>query len=230
LGERIVTAASKSDAGWSWGDDSTGFQSKRPLTGLGHGAAGFGWALLELFQVSGERRYLEGGEQAFRYEQSWFRDPPGNWPDFRFFDGEAEPPPYGLAWCQGATGIGLTRLRALKICPSEQYRNDVAAALRAVEVSLAEGPPPGERDFSLCHGVAGMGDFLLEASRVLSDPGAEAKVKQLAMAAAARHRTKPDGWPSGVQAGSNPSLMLGVAGVGYFLLRLTGPRLQSILL
>lgn len=230
LGDRIMAAAIKTEAGWSWGDDSTGFRSARPLTGLGHGAAGFGWALLELFSATGEERFLSGAEQAFNYERSWFREPPGNWPDFRYFDGESEPPPYGVAWCQGAPGIGLTRLRALEIRPDEHYRGEVAAALRAVTTNLDDAPPPADRDFSLCHGLGGIGEFLLETARVLKDSDSATMAYRLAAAGADRHGVDPAGWRCGVSCGTNPSLMLGLAGIGYFFLHTADPTLTSILL
>ena len=200
------------------------------MTGLGHGAAGFGWALLELYRTTGRRRFLEGSENAFQYERSLFRDPPGSWPDFRFNDGVSEPPPYGVVWCQGVSGIGLTRLRALEICPNAVLRNEVSAALRAVTARLSIGPL-AEGDFSLCHGAAGMADFLVECGRILEDDTATALAHQVAVASATRYAANPATWPSGVPGKTgNPSLMLGLAGAGLLFLRLEDPGLRSILL
>ena len=39
-----------------------------------------------------------------------------------------------------------------------------------------------------------------------------------------------DGWPCGTPAGENPSLMLGLAGIGHFYLRLAVPSVPSILI
>lgn len=47
LADNLLQAADKSDAGYSWG--APAFRHQRNLTGFSHGAAGVGYALLELF-------------------------------------------------------------------------------------------------------------------------------------------------------------------------------------
>ena len=230
LGERIMAAAHRHDDAWSWGEDATGFVTDRDLTGFGHGAAGIGWSLLELFARSGDTRYRDAGLRAFGFENRWFDAARDNWPDFRFVRDDDEAAPFGLAWCLGAPGIGLSRIRALAICPSADLRRDAEAAIRAVARRMRATTSLGTEDFSLCHGWAGIGDFLMDADRALPETDAGHLLETIAVDGAAHNSTSPEKWHSGMQRGYSPSLMLGLAGVGYFYLRLADSAVPSILL
>lgn len=231
LGELIVGAADKDAAGWKWGDDATGFHGQRPLTGYGHGAAGIGLALLELFAATGDTRFRDAGRESFRYEDSLFDPTHDNWPDFRYSAASGDDGHFGVAWCLGAGGIGLSRMRAIAIEGAiPQYRRDVDAALRAVRHRLDDTADPGSDDFSLCHGWAGLGDFALLASGALDGPQARALAEQIAERGADANAGSPERWRCGLQHGSHPSLMLGLAGIGYFYLRLADPTVPSLTL
>jgi lantibiotic modifying enzyme len=227
LGRRTVAAANRSDDGWSWPVPAGAIEACRPLTGLAHGAAGIGWSLLELGNATGAGEMIEAAHRAFRYENRWFRPAEDNWPDFREEDGDDAPA--CVAWCHGAPGIGLTRLRAVEL-GFDAYRADAEAAIRTTRSSLADRDGWIDGDFSLCHGHAGLGEVLRYASRVLGQPGIGELVWEAAAAGAARFADGPASWPCGVRRGSNPSLMIGLAGIGYFFLGLTDPALPSVLL
>jgi len=227
LGRRTVAAATRSDEGWSWPVQVGGIEAARPLTGLAHGAAGIGWSLLELGSATGAGEMIEAAHQAFRYENRWFRPAEDNWPDFREEDGEEAP--VCEAWCHGAPGIGLTRLRAVEL-GFDFYRTDAEAAIRTTRSALADRDRWVDGDFSLCHGRAGLGEVLRYASRVLGQPGTGELVWEAAAAGAARFAGTPASWPCGVRRGSNPSLMIGLAGIGYFFLGLADPAVPSVLL
>ena len=227
LGRRTVAAATRSDDGWSWPVQIGAIEASRPLTGLAHGAAGIGWSLLELGNATGADEMIEAAHQAFRYENRWFRPAEDNWPDFREEDGDDAP--VCEAWCHGAPGIGLTRMRAIEL-GFDRYRADAEAAVRTTRSSLADRDRWIDGDFSLCHGRAGLGEVLRYASRVLGQPGTEELVWEAAAAGAARFAGTPANWPCGVRRGSNPSLMIGLAGIGYFFLGLADPALPSVLL
>ncbi len=227
LGRRTVAAATRSDDGWSWPVAQGGIEASRPLTGLAHGAAGIGWSLLELGKTTGAQEMIEAAHQAFRYEHRWFRPAEENWPDFREEDGDDAPA--CVTWCHGAPGIGLTRLRAIEL-GFDGYREAAEAAVRTTRSSLADRDGWIDGDFSLCHGRAGLGEVLRYASRVLVRPGMEKLVWEAAAGGAARFADQPASWPCGVLRGSNPSLMIGLAGIGYFFLGLADPALPSIVL
>ena len=227
LARRTIATAIRSDDGWSWPVAAGAIEAARPLTGLAHGAAGIGWSLLELGNATDSAEMTQAAQQAFRYENRWFRPAEDNWPDFREEDGEDAPT--CVAWCHGAPGIGLTRLRAVEL-GFDAYRADAEAAMRTTRSSLADRDSWIDGDFSLCHGHSGLGEVLRYASRVLGRPEFAELVSEAAAAGAARFADEPASWPCGVRRGSNPSLMIGLAGIGYFFLGLADPALPSMLL
>ena len=111
-----------------------------------------------------------------------------------------------------------------------RYKADIAAALSAVERFSEAAPDLGNADFSLCHGWAGIGDFLLSATRRERSALADRLLETIVTAGGAVHRGKPGGWHCGIQRGSTPSLLLGLAGIGHFLLRVGDPSVPSVLL
>jgi lantibiotic modifying enzyme len=231
LGERIVAAAAQDASGWKWGDDATGFHSQRPLTGYGHGAAGIGLALLELFAATGDTRYRDAGREAFHYENGLFDPTRENWPDFRYSADTGDRGHFGVAWCLGAAGIGLSRLRALQIDPATpRHRLDAEAALRTVRRRLTSSTDPGSEDFSLCHGWAGLGDFAWLAAEALGSTEARSLGEEIADRGASANAGSPGRWHCGMQRGTHPSLMLGLAGIGHFYLRVADPTVPSLTL
>lgn len=234
LGRRLLAAAQKSKQGASWA--SSALPSTRNLTGFSHGAAGIACALLELCNATGDGRFRRGAEAAFRYERSWFDAQAQNWPDLREEPGEPRPSrrafPFATAWCHGSAGIALSRIRAFEILNDPTCKAEALVGLRttrkAVEVSL----DAGSADFSLCHGLAGKAEVLLYGSRALGPDAGEAHETALAVAARGieRYHQRENPWPCGAPGGENPGLMLGLAGIGSFYLRLSGVPAPLILL
>ena len=131
LGEHLLTHAHRADDGWSWTTmPSMGPAPQKDLAGYSHGAAGIALALLELHRRTNDARFLEGALGGFAYERACFSHEHHNWPDFRSF---ASPNPqqlgYSLAWCHGAPGIGLSRLRAFALTGDETYKQEAEAAI-----------------------------------------------------------------------------------------------------
>jgi hypothetical protein len=226
LGDALVAVADKTAAGYSW--PARAIRPARHLTGLAHGAAGIGYALLELYAVIGNAAYREAAEQAYAYERHWFDADAGNWPDFRVAAGRTRRArAFAVAWCHGAPGIALTRLRAYELLGDARYQAEAGVALattrRAVEAALTAGGS----DFCLCHGLAG------QAEVVLAGPAAPPSADLVAAVAArgiAAARAAGGAWPCGTGGGETPGLMLGLAGIGLFYLRLHAPRTPTPLL
>jgi len=214
----LLEEASRSDDGWSWKT----IPASRDLTGFSHGASGIAWALIELHSVTREQRFRDAALQAFRYERTCFNAAEQNWPDFR-----AEQASYPVFWCHGAAGIGLSRLRAWQLLGDEQLLAEAQVALQTViehSASLAS--------FSLCHGRAGNADVLISASQVLREEIRLRSAEAIAQDGLERYERRRIPWPCGLpDANETPDLMLGLAGIGYFYLRLADPeRIPSVLL
>ncbi|HEX8220990.1 MAG TPA: lanthionine synthetase LanC family protein [Chloroflexia bacterium] len=234
LGEQLLKRAAKSDIGWSW--QTLGTSTLHDLTGFAHGTAGIGHALLELNRATGKAQFLEAAEQAFRYERHWFSPAHENWPDFRNLDDGQQVDMsanlnYGVAWCHGAPGIGLSRVRAYSLLREGAYRAEAEAALRTVMRSVSPSTG-GWGNYSLCHGLAGNAELLICAARALGDSSYKAMADAVGDSGIAQYGQQNMPWPCGVMGGGeNPSLMLGLAGIGYFYLRLYDPdKVPSVLI
>lgn len=206
------------------------------LTGLSHGAAGVGYALLELSHVTGEAAYRSAAASAFTYERRWFDRDAWNWPDFRGQPTrtrrQAGPRVFSTTWCHGAPGIALSRLRAYELTKDATYRDEALIGLRTTDLATQRWLRAGEQNFSLCHGLAGNADVLYEGARVLGLDGAGGadRAVDIARTGIAASAARGYRWPCGTGSGETPGLMLGLAGIGYFFLRLHSPGIPSCLL
>lgn len=224
-GEHLIAKAQSMTQGIAW---VTPMPVTQPLTGLAHGAAGIAWALLELCDLTGEKRYRTAAIKAISYERSLFRPEVSNWPDFRNFTDTVladkdNQHTCATAWCHGAPGIGLARLLSLAYLDDDKIRSEINTALHT---TLAHG---FGSNHSLCHGDLGNLEFLLQASQILDDPQWKSYVERLA--AIILESIERHGWLCGVPLGvETPGLMTGLAGIGYQLLRLAEPeRVPSVL-
>jgi lantibiotic modifying enzyme len=228
LGDDLVTAAERDQVGWSW--PSTSSPEGRNLTGLSHGAAGVGVALLELHRASGEAGFQAAAEAAFAYERSLYDPQARNWPDLRehvLRDWPADAaPPCTTLWCHGAPGVALSRLRACELGDANGCEQEARVALETTAASLHRLVPG---NYSLCHGLAGNSEVLLEGSALLGED-AKALARDIADAGIERHLETDVPWPLGVHDGQTDSLLLGRAGTAYFYLRLHDPARPSLLL
>ena len=225
-GDHLLASSRIMEQGSGWVSPRFG---SRPLSGLGHGAAGIAWALFELAAASGEGRFGNAALRAIDYERSLFSAEEGNWLDIRDADsttGNGAPPPsprFATAWCHGAPGIGISRLRCLPFLDELQARHEIDAALNT---TLSQG---FGRSHCLCHGDMGNLELLFLAEQILGDPRwAMERQRTTAMVVSSIER---DGWQcGGPGAVEMPTLMLGLAGIGYQLLRLADPaRVPSVL-
>jgi lantibiotic modifying enzyme len=233
--ERLVATARPGERGLSWPAPG----ASRGLCGLSHGAAGFAWALLCAHRASGREAFHEAADAALRYERSWFDAREQNWPDLR--DGEGTAGGLGLGdaadrriymstWCHGAPGIALARVACLALGGDARCRDEAFAAARTTATATRLGAASAG-SWSLCHGVAGNADVLLEAARGLGESSWRDVALEAGRAGIARYARHAAPWPCGVPGGGEtPSLMLGLAGIGHFYLRLHDPRLPTVLL
>jgi type 2 lantibiotic biosynthesis protein LanM len=221
-GERLLaTAEPCPEGGVGW----KGPAGHRPLAGFSHGAAGIAYALLELASATGDARYRELAHQALTYERALFVPERGNWRDLR----EPEEAPEGtgtgfmVTWCHGAPGIALGRLGSLRHLDGVEVRAELETALTT---TLREGFGGSH---CLCHGDMGNVEPLYLAGERLGEP----RWSRAALERAAHiiHQGRERGWLCGLPRGTEtPGLLMGLAGIGYGLLRLAAPeRVPSVL-
>jgi lantibiotic modifying enzyme len=233
--DELARAATKDGGVWSWRSNlasGTG-EGTAPLCSFAHGASGMGLALIESGVFFKRPEWIEGGLAAFRYEDQHYDADHDNWPDLRPRSSRFDAPKrtaFMVAWCHGSAGIGLGRLRALRLLPErrQELEAGIQRAIRSVIATLKA--MPDEVDTSPCHGRGGIAETLLYASAVLGDRQyAERAIESWTRIVRTRAAKAP--WPCGVASGwNNPSLMLGDAGTGFSLLRAHEPdRTPSVL-
>ena len=197
------------------------------LTGFANGSAGNAYALLALHALAPDSALRDAAAGAIAYETSTFSAEHGNWPDLRSFGSGPREPGFSNAWCHGAVGIVRARLFAEQHGFAVARDIDTALATIAAQAELLLATPSG--DMTLCHGLTGAVDALLDAVR----SGRGTYVDAIATAAAQgaeRHHRGDDPWPSGLLTREpHDGLMLGNAGIGHVYLRLADPSLAPVL-
>lgn len=217
-GERLLATAVATEQGLAWQRDEI---ASRPLGGLGHGAAGFAWALFELFAATGDQRFKRAAIDAVSYDRSLFSRHAKNWLDVR-----EDPSEERLAggdayrclafWCHGSTGIGLTRMRCRRYWDDGAMQSEIDTA---IDATVRHGFGSSH---CLCHGDFGNLELLATACRESTDAPLWADFTRLSSDALAS--VEEYGCISGHILGlESPGLMMGTAGVGYGLLRLAAP-------
>jgi class II lanthipeptide synthase len=227
-GDALLARAQRAAAGWSWLSPS--FPDAPGLTGYSHGAAGIAVALLELSAATSESRFRDGAVAAFAYERSLYDPQVRNWPDLRHIAGRPAPAGASFAtfWCHGAPGGALARLRALELNGEAGLAGETRDALASTQEWVSSAVASGAVNYSLCHGVAGNAEVLLEGHELL--PPARSCAYEAATAGIDAYHVRGRRWPSGAHGGATPCLFLGLAGIGRFYLRLADPSLPSLLL
>jgi type 2 lantibiotic biosynthesis protein LanM len=234
LGDELLETADKAEIGYSW--ETHGLRNKHNLTGFSHGAAGAGYALFELFHATGDLKYRDAASLALQYERHWFDPDAGNWPDFRedlsLPYRNRRPPTFSTFWCHGAPGIALSRLRAYEILSDGTCKAEAAAALKTTRATIESALDTWTGNFSLCHGLAGNAEVLTYATEIVGLEGEENSELALNVANCGmeRYSEARASWPCGTHVGETPNLMLGLAGIGHYYLRLHQPSVPSILI
>lgn len=232
FGHDIVRAAQRQGERWSWSTTPTATTGH--LLGYSHGTAGIACALEQLHRATGESAFQQGAEAAWRYEASWFDARERNWPDFRVPDGAASKAPspdhrYACAWCHGAPGTALALARRTAPGPAPLFEAGLETTMAHLNAEPSPQAASGE-SFCLCHGMAGNADILLQVHALTGRTDVHRVVSAAAQLGLERHHDAGN-WPCGVPGGGEtPGLLLGLAGIGHFYLRLHDPSVPSALL
>lgn len=201
------------------------------LAGYSHGAAGTAYMLFKLADHSGSNEYRVCALECLKYERSLFSENHQNWPDLRgdlkgLRTGELSTQPlrFTTTWCHGAPGIGLARLACLKYWDDEHMIGEIRTAL---DTTVKNG---FYTTHCLCHGDLGNIEPLLveqQSGYHLVDER-QVATKATGILQSLSRFGFLCGTPSRVPT---PGLMVGLAGIGYGLLRLYDPvNTPSVLL
>jgi lantibiotic biosynthesis protein len=234
LGDELLETADKADIGYSWKSD--GLRNWHNLTGFSHGAAGAAYSLLELFNATDNVRFRDAALRAIEYERHWFDPTVENWPDFRrdsfSSSRRSRSQSHMTFWCHGAPGIALSRLRAFEILGDTSSQAEAIVALRTTRASIDSALTVRDDNFSLCHGLAGNAEVLSHGAQIIGPVPNEntATVLRVAEYGIKHYLATDQNWPCGTHSGETPNMMLGLAGIGHFYLRLHDPSIPSILL
>jgi lantibiotic biosynthesis protein len=230
-GEDLCRAARREPFGCIWsvrGADGRDISST-PMTGFSHGNTGIGLGLLELYAHTGNTLFREVARSAFATEDSFFNEREGNWLDprspYRIENG-APVGQFLTAWCHGAPGIALGRLRAMRLDPeyAQDHEWKACCGLATTLTALKQFMEQPDMDTTLCHGICGLSEVVATFADQRQDEYCRGVAADTATKLIQRYGAG-DTWPSGLQTrGPNPSLMLGTAGIGYHLLRQYDPR------
>lgn len=197
-----------------WEEDMKSFS-----TGMSHGAAGIGYSLYRLYAHTQREEFCDAANDAVRFENVFYSEYRNNWRA-----NWTALPHYPHWWCYGAPGIGLARLGSLNFHDSDMLQRDLD------RVKCFE-PRLGDRD-SICHGTFSQVELMIELEKQFDeDYGMSARNLTTE---AVRRKRRTGGY--NVVCGKkeemvNPSLFLGLAGIGYTFLRLAHPNeIPSILM
>ncbi|MBR8741848.1 type 2 lanthipeptide synthetase LanM family protein [Nocardiopsis sp. MG754419] len=224
MAARLSETAVPSQSGQSWVSSI----SARPLAGFSHGASGIATALARLDRARGTSEHRDLVHAAFDFERALFDEDTGNWPDLR---DDTPRNSAMVAWCHGATGVGLARADVLDGGGSSDpnVRQDLEKALRRVRRTALGGESKhrGVGNHSICHGDLGN----LELLQLAATTEEEREGVRL-LAADVLAQREGLGWQCGVPLGiETPGLMPGLSGIGYTLLKLADPAsVPSVLL
>lgn len=221
MGNFLLKNAQKSAEGLSWET----MEGVRNLTGFAHGVAGIAHALLDMYHFTQDKTYLDAAHAGFSYENHWFDKEQANWPDFRsdspLFNTTNKIPQQeenicACAWCHGAPGIGLSRLKVYALTKKETYYRD---ALNAITTTYDN--QSFHQSYSLCHGSAGNADLYIEIASILNKKEWLLKAENLGQsiqkALIEEKRMLINGLHNDLEI---YDFMLGLSGLGYFFLRL----------
>jgi lantibiotic biosynthesis protein len=217
----VAAAAQPQTWGAAWRTGASAADGP-PLLGMGHGAAGIVLALAE----TGVEEVRQACVAALEYERSWFDPALPAWPDLRNFRPGTDTPSAMTAWCHGAIGIGLSRVRLTALSPDPHLYAEATAALQAARNLTVDAGTALRggifKDCTPCHGLAGVAELMLVSARGFEEDSHRHAARRVAGLMIEQHAAKGE-WPCGLPgAGEVPAMMTGTAGIALTLLRAAG--------
>lgn len=221
LGTSLLEAAIQDGDGWSWATANRPGEPRRH--GFAHGSAGIASALGELYEITGEQRFAEGARGAAKFAAGRLKTFGGGSTEDSKSGAGADPrfSERAVGWCHGPAGICEALRRLHEVLGNEWLKQEAEIALEILAEHLRGFLATGRGNFCLCHGIAGNAEPLTVASSLLG----RTDLVELAAEVGRKGNSLYGGgrlpWPCGFTSeGFTPGLMLGLAGIGRFYLRL----------
>lgn len=198
---------------------------RTPLILFAHGTSGKAWALAQLVNAIADRpKYAEATDQflqliqgVLRYEHANYHEEKRNWPDVRDIEFGVSNPnrvAFSCTWCNGASGMAISRLAILHVLKHPNIRHEAEIA---IDTSLDLLSQWNDTNHDLCHGALGILMAVAEANRVFKRADWHARHAELLNRVV--HEIRTSGPKCGSGAGlETPTLMTGLAGIGLGLL------------
>lgn len=196
------------------------------LPGFAHGASGISYALSRLYQETKDEAFSDGAFEGFAFERTLYVPGQQGWLDPRSNEIMER-----SSWCDGAPGIALSRMGAVCFMDEPSLRSDLEDALK-----ITRSLPEAAND-QLCCGSFGRIDVLHTAGTLLDRLHLSDHAREMSRRVV--DRSSKGDFSLSFQTyhpetfhldHSRTSLFLGLAGVGYTLLRLRYPRLLPSIL
>ena len=232
----IISNSNVADRGYFWDSNS---QYMYGLCGFSHGVSGISFALAEAGYYFNNNDLIKFAEESLRYEQWQYSKNSNDWPDLRVSASENESdyieelrklwqngnhnklrtPSFMKAWCHGAPGIGLSRIRMANITKSRKYILQLYEAVQLTRKSLEIG----QKSFTLCHGNLGNAFLLMHAYYSGKKRTADYEMLLKYALQAIEHAQRNGFYSAGFNYTTlidDNSLFNGTSGIGYFFLKL----------
>jgi lantibiotic modifying enzyme len=175
-GDWLIGQAEQAPAGgirWSLGP---GYKPRRPgydprFPNFAHGAAGIGFFLARLAQVTGEQRFLVASLAATQWIMTTVRTDDDTCAAFHHDPGGTDL--FTLGWCHGPPGLGWLFRQLELTTGQDSWRTWLRRTARADLISgIPERREPGFWDnVARCCGSAGVAEFFLDLHRLEGQPG-----------------------------------------------------------
>lgn len=202
----------QADGGWVWPEGVVGMDGTS-WTGFAHGVAGCAHALCRVGAASNDARAIEAGVRGAR----WVWEARLSQQDAPRWAMSSEDPAQWHWWCHGGPGVALAFLSAYEATSDDTW----AERARRCLADIPARPPIA--NLSICHGVTGLAEILLEGARVLDERTLADQAKQLASTLWAMRRDDRADCASWLVEGTafpTADLMVGNAGVAHLFGRL----------
>jgi len=222
FGDHLVSNFIETPNGSGWGNEQN-----KIFTGFAHGIAGIAYSLMNLYQFNSKSVYKIVALKSIIYEQSTYCSEVGNWLDRRFSELEEQKKQAMSAWCNGAMGIGYSRLLMRDL---ENFKHDDSFNQDIDKAKLNTMTKMEIKNHCLCHGHFGNQEFIHQL--IISEQSNKGcredfiiNINQYI------NQLNESGFSRDSKHFESVGLMTGLSGVGYQLLKFTLPeRLPSLLM